>query len=64
MWNSSGGYRQILGAIGFLLAFALFRRHVDQSLALAGSLAFALLPVTWVYSAVPETWILHGDTAS
>jgi hypothetical protein len=46
----------LFGALKFLLAFLLFRRAVGPALAWPGALAFALLPASWIYAAIPETW--------
>jgi hypothetical protein len=50
----------LLGALNFVLAFLLFRRAVGPALAWPGALMFALLPATWIYAAIPETWPLSG----
>jgi hypothetical protein len=49
----------ILGGLNVLLAAAYFRRTIPSAaLATACTILFPLLPGTWVYAAIPESWIL------
>ena len=49
----------LLGGLNVLLAADYFRRTVHSGrLAIACTLLFPLLPGTWVYAAIPESWIL------
>jgi hypothetical protein len=48
----------LLGGLNFVLAFLLFQRRFGTAFAWPGALTFALVPATWVYAAIPDTWPL------
>jgi hypothetical protein len=51
----------LIGCINFLLAFKLFLTILPRrDLAWPSALMYALVPGTWTYASMPESWVLSG----